>query len=307
VVDEPVLHAHATRPGEERTARRRRVASATWRAPTTGLIHGFLDLDVTAAETWWQALPGVTATHVVGCAVAQCLVVFPDARGAIVGGRIRIRPTVDVGYIVDLDGRDLTSTCIRDADRLDPVQLAERLTRRAQEDRRGDDTELGRATFVASKAPVGIRRAFLWAGGIWASGLGRQLRPLGLGRDPFGSVLVSSVGMLGLDTALAPALPYARNAGTVVVGEVTWQPRVVAGEIVPRRVLRIGVTLDHRLVDGAQAATMARIVRKAVEQPWTVWGGPEPVGSSSRSDGWRNASGRWRASSETRRSPSGSR
>jgi pyruvate dehydrogenase E2 component (dihydrolipoamide acetyltransferase) len=275
-MDEPALHARAARPGEERTARRRRVASATWRAPTAGLIHGFLDLDVTAAESWWRDRPGVTPTHVVGCSIAQCLVAFPDARGAIVGGRIRIRPTVDVGYIVDLDGRDLTSTCIRDADRLDPVQLAERLTRRAQQDRRGDDPELGRATFVASKAPIGIRRAFLWAGGVWASGFGRALRPLGLGHDPFGSVLVSSVGMLGLDTALAPTLPYARNVGTVVVGEVTWQARVVEGEIVPRRVLRIGVTLDHRLVDGAQVATMAEIVRRMVERPWAVWGGSEP-------------------------------
>lgn len=272
----PEQRAHVTRPGERRTERRRRVASASWRAPTAGLIHGFLDLDVTAAETWWQARPGVTPTHVVGCAVAQALVAFPDARGAIVGGRIRTRPTVDVGFVVDLDGRDLTSTCVRDADRLDPTELADRLRRRVREDRLGDDRELGRAAFVASKAPVGIRRLFLWAGGLWAAGLGRNLRPLGLGRDPFGSALVSSIGMLGLDTALAPALPYARNAGTVVVGEVGWQPRVVDGEVVPRRMLRIGVTLDHRLVDGAQAAAMAAVVRGAVEQPWVLWGGVQP-------------------------------
>jgi hypothetical protein len=51
----------------------------------------------------------------------------------------------------------------------------------------------------------------------------------------------------------------------------------VQGEVVPRRVLRLGVILDHRLVDGAQAALMARIVRKEVEQPWQTWGGAVPA------------------------------
>jgi pyruvate dehydrogenase E2 component (dihydrolipoamide acetyltransferase) len=249
---------------------------ASWRAPSAGLIHGFLDLDVTAAEAWWKARPGVTATHVVGCAVAQALAVSPDARGAVAGGRVRVRPTVDVAFIVDLDGRDLTSTCIRSADTLDPDEIAAVLTRRAREDRRGNDEELGRATVVASATPSGIRRFFLWAAGLWTSGLGWSLRPFGLAPDPFGSVLVSSIGMLGLDTALAPLLPYARNAGTVTVGEVGWHARVVGGDVVPRRVLRLGVTLDHRLVDGAQAALMAGIVRDAVERPWELWGGSTP-------------------------------
>lgn len=271
-------HAHATRVGDRRSRRRRRVAVASWRAPSTGVIHGFLDLDVTAAEAWWKRRPGVTATHVAGCAVARALTVCPDARASVVGGRVRIRPTVDVSFVVDLDGRDLTSTCVREADALDPDGVAAVLTRRAREDRQGDDRELGRATFVASSAPSGLRRLFLWGAGLWTSGFGWSLRPFGLAPDPFGSAIVSSIGMLGLDTALAPLLPYARNAGTVTVGEVGWHARVIDGEVVPRRVLRLGVTLDHRLVDGAQAALMAGVVRDAVERPWELWGGEVPDG-----------------------------
>ncbi len=269
-------HAHATRLGERRSRRRNRVAGATWRSSSAGLMHGFLDLDVTSAEAWWRTQPGVSATHVVGCAVARALSICPDARSAIVAGRFRTRASVDVSFIVDLDGKDLTATCVRDADRLDPATLADRLSRRAREDRQGDDRELGTATFVASAAPVGLRRFFLWVAGLWASGLGRSLRPVKLAADPFGSVVVSSVGMLGLDSALAPMLPYARNAGTVVVGTVVWAPRVVAGEVAPRRVLRLGVTLDHRIVDGAQAALMAGVVRDAVQRPWDIWGGVVP-------------------------------
>lgn len=269
-------HAHATRRGEQRAVRRRRIAAASWRAPGSGLIHGFLDLDVTAAESWWRARPGVTATHVAGCAVAQAVAACPDARGVVVAGRVRTRETVDVSFVVDRDGRDLSSVCIRDADRLDPTQLAERLTPEVTETRHGHDRQLGRATSFVGSAPTPFRRAFLYGAGLWTSGVGRALPPARLEAHPFGSVIVSSVGMLGLDTGLAPLLPYARNAGTVVVGEVTWLPRVIRGEVVPRRVLRLGVTLDHRLVDGAQAALMARIVREKAEQPWRTWGGLAP-------------------------------
>ena len=273
---EEVNLAKVTVTGASRVRRRRRIAAASWRAPSSGLIHGFLDLDVTAAEAWWQAFPKVSATHVVGCAIARAVAACPDARGRVVGGRILTRETVDIAFVVDREGRDLTSTCVRDADQLDPAALARALAGRTRDVRGGRDRELGKASHVAAVFPSGIRRSFLWASGVWTAGLGRPLRPFGLEPHPFGSVLVSSVGMFGLDTGLAPILPYARHAGTAVVGEVTWQARVVGGEIVPRRMLRLGVTLDHRLVDGAQAALMARIVREISEHPWETWGGAAP-------------------------------
>jgi hypothetical protein len=276
-VPEPANTAKVTEAGSRRVTRRRKIAAASWRAPSNGLIHAFLDLDVTAAEEWWRDYPRVSATHVVGCAIAQAVAACPDARGRVVGGRILTRETVDVAFVVDRAGRDLTSTCVRDADTLDPAALAVALGERARDVRGGRDRELGKASHVAARFPSGIRRLFLWASGVWTGGLGWPLRPFGLEPHPFGSVLVSSVGMFGLDTGLAPILPYARHAGTAVVGEVTWQARVVHGEIVPRRMLRLGVTLDHRLVDGAQAALMARIVREIAERPWETWGGGVPA------------------------------
>ena len=272
-----VTKAQVTDAGGSRVRRRRRIAAASWRAPSSGLIHGFLDIDVTAAEEWWRPQPKVSATHVVGCAIAQAVAACPDARGRVVGGRILTRDTVDVAFVVDREGRDLTSTCVRDADTLSPIALAAALGGRARDVRGGRDRELGKASHVAAVFPSGFRRAFLWASGVWTAGLGWPLSPFGLEPHPFGSVLVSSVGMLGLDTGLAPILPYARHAGTAVVGEVTWQPRVVHGEIVARRMLRLGVTLDHRLVDGAQAALLARITKEIAERPWETWGGEVPA------------------------------
>jgi pyruvate dehydrogenase E2 component (dihydrolipoamide acetyltransferase) len=57
----------------------------------------------------------------------------------------------------------------------------------------------------------------------------------------------------------------------VTVGAVSWRPRVVDGEIVPRRAVEVGVTIDHRLVDGAQGARFGQVLRDAIERPWEVW------------------------------------
>jgi pyruvate/2-oxoglutarate dehydrogenase complex dihydrolipoamide acyltransferase (E2) component len=46
---------------------------------------------------------------------------------------------------------------------------------------------------------------------------------------------------------------------------------VVDAQVVPRRLTEIGITFDHRLVDGAQMAAMIGVVRGAVERPWEVW------------------------------------
>ena len=48
---------------------------------------------------------------------------------------------------------------------------------------------------------------------------------------PFGSCLVTSVGMMGLDVAFAPFTPFARVPILVMVGAIREKPVVVDGEV----------------------------------------------------------------------------
>lgn len=273
--------SHRPTPTAGRSPERTRLAIAGWRAPHAGVAHAFLDLDVTAAEEWCRA-SGVTLTHLVGASVGRGLAAVPDLNARIVLGRARRRSGADVSFAVTIeDGRHLTAALVRDADAKHPREIARELFAAAREARRGGG-ELGRTLRVARRVPRVLLRPAIFVAGFVTAGLGLPLRPVGLQPHPFGSALVSAVGTLGVDRALAPLLPFARVGSVVTVGLPAWMPRVVDGEIVPRRVVELGVTIDHRLVDGAQAAALAAILRGTVERPWEIWpavaGMPEPVG-----------------------------
>ncbi|MEZ5100884.1 MAG: 2-oxo acid dehydrogenase subunit E2 [Thermoleophilia bacterium] len=258
--------------GDGRARSRSRLAAATWRPPASGLLHGELEVDVTEAEAWWRARPGLTETHVVGCALGLALAACPDANARVVLGRVRPRDGVDVSFAVaDRGGRHLRAVCVRGVDGKPPRVLARELYAGARAIREGRDPQLGRAVAVADRLPWLLLRPGLSLVGFVTGGLGLGLRPLGVAAHPFGSALVTSVGMLGIERGLAPLLPFARLGLVLVVGSVAWQPRVVAGEVVPRRVLPLGATIDHRLVDGAQIAVLVAELRDAIERPWDRW------------------------------------
>ncbi len=272
--------AHRSTPAAGRSPERTRLAIAGWRAPHAGLAHGFLDLDVTAAEEWCRA-SGVSVTHLVGASVGRGLAAVPDLNARVVLGRARRRPSADVSFAVTIaNGGHLTAVLVRNADAKHPREIARELFAATREARRGGG-EFGRTLRIARRVPRILLRPAVSLAGFITAGLGLPLRPVGLQRHPFGSALVSAIGTFGVDRALAPLLPFARVGSVVTIGRPLWTPRVVDGEIVPRRVVELGVTVDHRLVDGAQAAALAAILRSCIERPWETWPAaasrPEPV------------------------------
>ncbi len=97
--------------------------------------------------------------------------------------------------------------------------------------------------------------------------LGLDLPRLGLRRHTFGSAMVSSVGMFGINRAYAPLSPYYRVPLLVLVGEVQSRPVAVEGEVVVRPMLTLSATLDHRYLDGFHAARLARAIEAYCADP----------------------------------------
>src|SRR5690606_16159600 len=109
--------------------------------------------------------------------------------------------------------------------------------------------------------PTWLLAPVLWLTGWLTASLGLNMPAFGLTRFPFGSCVITSVGMFGLDEGFAPFTPFARVPLLVLVGSVREQPAVVNGQIVPRAQLTITATIDHRFLDGAQGAVLAKTVR----------------------------------------------
>jgi len=95
----------------------------------------------------------------------------------------------------------------------------------------------------------------------------RQLSPDDL---QGGSFTITNLGMYNID-AFTPIINLPQCA-ILGVGRILEKPAVYQGEIVPRHLVALSLTFDHRVVDGAPAARFLDQVRGYVEEPllWLV-------------------------------------
>ncbi len=76
---------------------------------------------------------------------------------------------------------------------------------------------------------------------------------------------VSNLGMFDVDQFTAVINPP--EAGILAVGTITPKPVVVDGQMVPRRRLRLTLSCDHRVIDGATGAAFLRTLKQMLENP----------------------------------------
>jgi pyruvate dehydrogenase E2 component (dihydrolipoamide acetyltransferase) len=76
---------------------------------------------------------------------------------------------------------------------------------------------------------------------------------------------VSNLGMFDIDEFTAVINPP--EAGIVAVGSIVEKAVIVEGAVVPRRRMRITMSCDHRVIDGATGAQFLRTLKQMLENP----------------------------------------
>ena len=76
---------------------------------------------------------------------------------------------------------------------------------------------------------------------------------------------VSNLGMFDIDEFTAIINPP--EAGILAVGRIAQRPVVVDGAVVARRTMRVTMSCDHRVVDGATGAKFLQTVKLMLENP----------------------------------------
>lgn len=242
----------------------RKLAAAMWRSPRDPSIYGSMDVDATAALAFLaehQRATGVrmTITHLVARAVALALRDQPGINGKVrFWGRLEQRSTVDVFVTVATEGnKDLSGVRIDRADEKSLAALATEIADRAGKIRRSADPSYRQSRRALRQMPWWLARSATWLSDVLVNELHVDLSAQGMPTDPFGSAIVTSVGMFGIDAAFAPFVPMARCPMLILVPEIRPRPWAVGDAVEVRPVLRLCATFDHRLIDGAAAGRFA--------------------------------------------------
>jgi pyruvate/2-oxoglutarate dehydrogenase complex dihydrolipoamide acyltransferase (E2) component len=250
----------------------RRIASAMWKAPDDPQMFGALELDAAPLEAFLERARSagyhVTPTHLVGRALAHAIEAVPDLNVTIRGGLAYARPSVDVFFITSVAaGQDLSGVKIEDVPSKPAFVVAEELVRRASALKRGDDRDFARTKSLTDHTPFWLLRPLLRITAFLTEDLRIDVPMLGLRPSPFGSAMVTSVGMLGLPHGFAPLAWMYDVPLLILVGEIAERAVAVNGRVEARRVLPVTATIDHRYVDGSHVGKAMHAFRDYLADP----------------------------------------
>jgi len=167
---------------------------------------------------------------------------------------------------------DLSGVTIYDVADKDLLQISEEVDAKVASVRKREDPALEKSRGMLSRIPYLLIGLFLRLIAFLGFTLNLDLRRLGIPNDPFGSVMITNIGTLGLDMAYVPLVPYSRVPILLATGAVRETPVAEEGQVVIRKTMKINATFDHRFIDGFHAAVMARTLRRWLEDPYKHFG-----------------------------------
>jgi pyruvate dehydrogenase E2 component (dihydrolipoamide acetyltransferase) len=263
----------------------RKIAIGTWSNAYDPTVYGTLELRMDAAMTYIEAFRAatgrrLTVSHLMAKAVAEVLKACPEANAVLRWNRPYLRRRIGVFFQVVLtdegEGKvDLSGATLYDVEQKSLLEICDEFEAKVKQvrERKDQALEKTRGTFLA--IPYFMLNGFLKLLSFFSFTLNLDLRWAGVPSDPFGSVMITNVGSLGLDVAYAPLVPYSRVPLVLATGKVRDQALVEDGKLVVGKTMNVNASFDHRLLDGYHASVMARVLRSFMEAPFEKFGQPE--------------------------------
>ncbi len=197
----------------------RRMAAVAWSAPDDPTIYGTIDLDMTDAleflrEESERTGEHLTVTHLVTKAMADTLAEHPECNCIIRRGRIFERDDIDISVLVAVPPEeadreqeaDLSGALVKNADRRSIAEIASEIREGARKVRKHEDPLLDRTKKLFDRVPPAVMGPLLRLVARLQYDFNLDLSAAGIPNDPFGSAIVTSVGVLGITEAFPPLL-----------------------------------------------------------------------------------------------------
>ena len=254
----------------------RKIAIGTWQTAYDPQVYGTLVVRMEEAMRYLAAFRDktghrLTISHMVARAVAAALVEMPDANAILRWNRIYLRKNIGVFFQVVMEDEgagkvDLSGATLYDVEQKTLEQICDEFQAKVDQVRARKDKALEKTRKSFLRIPYFLLNRVLKFLSFLTGTLNWKLP--GVPKDPFGSVMVTNIGTLGLETAYVPLVPYSRVPIVLAVGAVRDEPVVDDGQVRAGKVMKIHATFDHRIIDGFHAAVMSRVLRKWLEKPF---------------------------------------
>ena len=268
----------------------RKIAIGTWQNAYDPSVYGTMELRMDKAMKYiadFRKRTGrrLTVSHLMAKAAAMVMVECPDANAVLRFNRIYLRKRIGVFFQVVMtesggaatkDGNekeklgkaDLSGATLYDVQTKNLVEICDEFERKVDLVRKRQDPALEKTRGTFKWIPYLALNFFLKMLAFFSYELNLNLRWAGIPSDPFGSLMITNIGSLGLDVAYVPIVPYSKVPILLATGAVKEQAVVEDGKIVVGKIMAVNATFDHRIIDGFHASVMSRVLREWIEDPY---------------------------------------
>lgn len=256
----------------------RRFAMANWKTPVDPSVYIHLQADFTNAQFFLDKNNKnqnefITVIHLVMKSMSLVIKKYPQLNAVILRGNIYLRKTIDIfmNVFIPSDGEnkksDLAGTKIENCDQKSIYEIAHEAKIKTANIRNGNDYNTKRNQKLSMIVSSFIMRCILWLVDFLTIRIGINLERFGVPYDLYGSCLIAGLYKYNCPTMFTALLPYTRWGVILCINNISKKPWVVENEIKSRLVIDIGLTGDHRLLDGAEAAMACNYLKEILENP----------------------------------------
>jgi len=200
----------------------------------------------------------LTITHVVGKAIGLAYRLAPDLNGRIVLGRFIPHKEISLCFLVVLeDGKNLSRVLIKNIDKKSLTEIIKELQAGSYSLREGKDVDFKKTMDSVKLLPTWVISPLCSLTGFFSGVLGINVPVFGITSFPFGSGVVTSIGMFGMEEAYAPFTAFFHVPFLMLIGSVSEKAVVREHQVVIRPLFKILTTADHRYLDGQQASKLS--------------------------------------------------
>ena len=256
----------------------RKIAIGTWRTAYDPSVYGTMELRMDEAIRYIHAFrektgKKLTVSHMMAKAAAMVLHECPDANAILRWNRVYLRKTIGIFFQVVMTDEgahkvDLSGATVYDVERKSLHEIYDEFNAKVEAVRARKDPALEKTRNTFLGIPYFALNFVLRFISFLSYTLNLDLRRFGLPKDPFGSLMITNIGSLGLDTAYVPLVPYSRVPILIALGAVRDTPVADKGEIVVAKMMRVNATFDHRFIDGYHASVLSKTLRAFLEDPF---------------------------------------
>jgi pyruvate/2-oxoglutarate dehydrogenase complex dihydrolipoamide acyltransferase (E2) component len=257
---------------EQFTTNWRKVATTIYKKPTDSKIFGGVEVDVTDLERFItekrKSGQKITLTHFFVLVLARALKnEIPEFNTYVRRGKIVPRSNVDVALSVLQASGSMSSVIIPNADSLNFERIESFMNEEIIKSRGGGEKGSMQSKNILARMPWPLRNWFFRIYKLLTLTWGISIPGLGLTTTNSGSVLVTSIGSIGLDYGFPALLPTSTFSFVFVLGGIQKKPVVINDEIVIRRMMSLSIVIDHRVADASHGARLFRFIKNAIKNP----------------------------------------